>query len=276
MTDWSGGSLLRLRTAGDQADTAAKLKIGPKPVGQRREPISDAQHEGDVHDSPQPPCGCAPDSFKMPKSATAVTCRRRWWQERSQVAITKCRHWVTRFRPSPEFALPRQSSALLLAAGANPGTISPFQALLACLGVADREYIGEPRYPQVIAHDEASRPIGGRAVQPRRCRRCSHAGGPSDGTRFDASSVNGNPRFIDMINPAAETKFPLPAASSERCAICASRSGKLGSNRGAAWTENHAGLRRIERSGKSPLLQSKTGQFSAIRAQASSTPVGPP
>jgi hypothetical protein len=52
-----GSLFLRLRTAGDQADTAAKLKVGPKPVGQSGDTISDAQHESDVHDSPQPPCG---------------------------------------------------------------------------------------------------------------------------------------------------------------------------------------------------------------------------
>ena len=46
--------------ARDQADAAAKLKIGPEPVEKRRNAISDAQHEAYVHDAPQPPSWCAP------------------------------------------------------------------------------------------------------------------------------------------------------------------------------------------------------------------------
>jgi hypothetical protein len=46
--------------ARDQADAAAKLKIGPEPVEERRNAISDAQHEAYVHDAPQPPGRCAP------------------------------------------------------------------------------------------------------------------------------------------------------------------------------------------------------------------------
>src|SRR5271168_1400965 len=98
MTDWSGCSLLRLRTAGDQSDTAAKLKIGPKPVGQRRDAISDAQHEGDMHDSPQPPCGCARQLQDPEIRHGGLTADGG---KRAQVAITKCWHRPTRFDHRP-------------------------------------------------------------------------------------------------------------------------------------------------------------------------------
>ena len=192
--------MLQLPTAGDQADIATKLKVGPKPVGQRRNAISDAQHEGDVHDSPQPPCGCARQlqDAEIRHGGLAADGGKR-----AQVAITKCRHWPTRFDHRLNFLCHVRSA--LLGRRSQPRHDFTFPSL-ARGSVADREYIGEPRYPQIIAHDDASRFIGGR-VQPRRRWRCGHPGSPKDRTRFNASSVNGNPRFIDMINPATEMNF---------------------------------------------------------------------
>src|ERR1700692_130599 len=98
MPDWSAGLLRRLRTAGDQTDTAAKLKVGPKPVGQRRDAISDAQHEGDVHDSPQPPRGCArqPQDAEIRHGGLAANGGKR-----APMAIAKCRHWPWRLAHRP-------------------------------------------------------------------------------------------------------------------------------------------------------------------------------
>src|SRR5580700_9605829 len=198
MTDWSGG--FDYSTAGDQADTAAKPKVGPKPVGQGRDAISDAQHEGDVHDSPQPPCRCARQlqDAEIRHGGLAADGGKR-----AQVAITKWRQWPPRFNHGPNL-LGHVRSALL-GRRSQPRHDFTFPSL-ARRRVTDREYVGEPRYPQVIAHDEASRLIRGR-IQPRRRRRCGHSGSPKDCTRFDASSVNGNSRFIDMINPATEMNF---------------------------------------------------------------------
>src|SRR6202051_998619 len=155
MIDRSGGLLLRLCTAGDQADTAAKLKVGPKPVDQRRDAISDAQHEGDVYDSPQPPCGCARQlqDAEIRHGGLAADGGKR-----AQVAITKCRHWPTRFDHRPNLLCHVRSALFGRRSQSRHDFTFPS---LARRGVADREYIGEPRYPQVIAHDEASRLIGG-------------------------------------------------------------------------------------------------------------------
>src|SRR5258706_3124149 len=147
MIDWSGGLLLQLLTTGYQADTATKPKVSPKPIDQRRDAIPDAQHEGDVHESPQPPCGCARQlqDAEIRHGGLAADGGKG-----AQVAITKCRHWPARFDHRPNLLCHVRSA--LFGRRSQPRDEFTFPGL-GRRSVSDREYICEPPYPQVTAPD---------------------------------------------------------------------------------------------------------------------------